>query len=130
MALASLIVSVLLGVIAAFGGLFAHQHRFPAHCRTMQVAALLNWVPVLGFMIPSWVSILRSGEIALTLIDLAPLVHGVLSLGVQALMTYTVFRVTRMEKPRQARPLMQVTLTLWILAVVGGIGLYLLLYRG
>lgn len=130
MALASLIVSVLLGVIAAFGGLFARQHRFPAHCRTMQVAALLNWVPILGFMIPSWVSILRSGEITLTLMVLAPLIHGVLGLGVQGLMTYTVFRVTRMEKPRQARALMQVTLTLWALEVVGGIGVYLSLYRG
>jgi hypothetical protein len=120
---------VLLGVIAAFGALFARQHRYPSHCRTMQVAALLNWVPVLGVMIPSWISILRSGEIALALIDLAPLVHGALGLGVQALMTYTVFRVTRLERPRQARALMQVTLTLWILALIGGIGVYVSLYR-
>jgi uncharacterized membrane protein YozB (DUF420 family) len=80
-------------------------------------------------MIPSWISILRSGEIALALIDLAPLVHGALGLGVQALMTYTVFRVTRLERPRQARALMQVTLTLWILALIGGIGVYVSLYR-
>ncbi len=129
MVLASLIISVLLGLIAAVGGLFARQHRFPAHCRTMQVAALLNWVPVLGVMIPSWVSIIRSGEIALALIELAPLVHGALGLGVQVLMTYTVFRVMRLEKPRRARELMQVTLTLWLLAVLSGIGVYVSLYR-
>lgn len=129
MVLASLIISVFLGLIAVVGGLFAHQHRFPAHCRTMQVAALLNWVPVLGVMVPSWISILRSGEIALTLASLVPLIHGVLGLGIQVLMTYTVFRVTRLEKPRQARSLMQVTLTLWLLAVVAGIGVYSILYR-
>jgi uncharacterized membrane protein YozB (DUF420 family) len=60
---------------------------------------------------------------------LVPLIHGVLGLGIQVLMTYTVFRVTRLEKPRQARSLMQVTLTLWLLAVVAGIGVYSILYR-
>lgn len=129
MALASLIVSLLLGVIAAVGGLFARQHRFPAHCRTMQVAALLNWIPVLGIMIPSWGSILQSSVFPPPWIDLVPVVHGVVGLGVQSLMTYTVVRVTRIEKPRQVKALMQVTLMLWLLAVAGGIGVYVSLYR-
>lgn len=127
----SLILTILFGVIGSIGAWQAHHKRFRFHCPIMAIAGLFNWIPVLFVMIPTWVSIL-SGERSLGTGFLAniPVFHGFLGLMAQILITYTVFRMYWIKNlpPKKPLWLMRITMTLWFLTVIGGIGVYFTAY--
>jgi hypothetical protein len=97
----------------------------------MAVAALLNWLPVLLVMIPTWIGV-ATGTKTLTTGPLAtaPVFHGVLGGVTQLLMTYTVTRMYWIERlpPKQPIWLMRTTLTLWLLTLLGGGIVYVISY--
>lgn len=129
----SLISVVLLAGVAVFGAVRARQRRFSTHCPVMAIAALANWVPVLLLMIPRWLSVVKRSESLLSgSLVITPIVHGVLGLVTQSLMTYTVTRMYWIEQLPPERPiwLMRITLGLWLLTVIGGIGVYVLYVIG
>jgi uncharacterized membrane protein YozB (DUF420 family) len=127
----SLIFSILLIIIASIGAWQAHRKQFRSHCPVMAIAGLLNWIPVLFVMIPTWISLL-SGERAFGTGFLAniPILHGILGLIAQILITYTVFRMYWLKTlpPKKTLWLMRTTMTLWFLTVIGGIGVYFTAY--
>lgn len=127
----SLITTIILGIIAAYGGIQARKKRFSKHCPIMAVAAFLNWIPVLVVMIPTWVEILQGSENLITgAFSSAPIFHGILGGFTQVLMTYTVTRMYWLENLPPKKPiwLMRTTIFLWLLTVIGGIGVYSLAY--
>lgn len=127
----SLIASLLLGGLAAYGGLRARQRKFSTHCPVMAIAAFLNWIPVLLLMIPTWLGVV-SGEVVLASGFFAnvPVFHGILGGVTQLLMTYTVVRMYWLKSlpPDQPIWLMRTTIILWFLTVLGGVGVYLVAY--
>jgi len=126
----ALVLSWVLGLTAVGAWALARRRRFPPHCRIMAVTALLNWLPVLIVMIPVWVGLWGSiGRIAETRL-FPPLMHGLIGLVSQSLMTYTVVRMNWLKRlpPRNTRWLMRITLLLWLLTVIGGTAIYGLLY--
>jgi hypothetical protein len=129
----TLVLTILLGGVALFGALRARQDRFGTHCPVMAIAALTNWIPVLLRMIPKWLElVVRSESVVSGPLVITPLLHGVLGLGVQGLMTYTVTRMYWLERLPPERPiwLMRITLGLWMLMVIGGIVVYVLYVFG
>ncbi len=127
----SLIASLLLGGLTAYGGIRARQRRFSTHCPVMAIAAFLNWIPVLLLMIPAWLGVV-DGEVILAtgLFSNIPVFHGILGGVTQILMTYTVIRMYWMESLPPSKPiwLMRITIILWFLTVLGGVGVYLVSY--
>jgi len=127
----SLVLSLALGTVAAFGGMRAHQKRFSTHCPLMAVAALLNWGVILVVMIPRWIGVVSGTETLVTgTLAGVPVFHGVLGGVTQLLMTYTVTRMYWIERLPPERPLwlMRTTLVLWLLTLIGGIGVYVVSY--
>ena len=124
----ALLASIGLGLLAVLSWALARRRRFPSHCRLVAVAALLNWLPVLLVMIRPWTAFVSGGAANARL--LVPAVHGVVGLLAQTLMTYTVVRMQWLKRlpPRRPRWLMRGALVLWLLTVVGGSGVYWLLY--
>ena len=125
----SLISTILLGLVAAFGGIQARRKKFSTHCPVMATAAMLNWIPVLAVMIPTLLSVINGSE-TLTTGQLAsvPLVHGILGGFTQLLMTYTVTRMYWIESLPPDKPiwLMRITISLWMLTIIGGTVVYVL----
>ena len=129
--LISLALTLGMGVAAFVGWQLARRRRFPVHCRLMATAALLNWVPILLVMIPSWLGL--AAHRAWTLggpTTLVPLAHGVLGGVSQLLITYTAVRMNWLKRlpPHNTRLLMRVALVFWLLSALGGIGVFLLWY--
>jgi uncharacterized membrane protein YozB (DUF420 family) len=127
----SLIVSWIFGIVAVVGAINGHRRRFSKHCPVMTTGMLLNWIPVLIVMIPTWLTKLTiGGNGSAGLQTLAPLGHGVLGAVTQLLMTYTVARMQWLEDLPPDKPLwlMRITIGLWILTVIGGTAVYLTLY--
>jgi len=127
----SLLITILLAVMAAYGGIQARKKQFSKHCPVMATAAMLNWLPVLVVMVPVWVEVL-SGTTTLATGAFAnvPVFHGILGAFTQLLMTYTVTRMYWIENlpPKEPLWLMRTTIALWILTVLGGIGVYVVSY--
>ncbi len=127
----SLVTTLILGVAAIYGGIQAHKKRFSNHCPIMAAAAFLNWFPVLFVMIPTMLEILQGSETLITgTFASAPIFHGILGGIAQLLMTYTVVRMYWVKNLPPEKPiwLMRITISLWLLAVIGGIGVYTLAY--
>jgi uncharacterized membrane protein YozB (DUF420 family) len=127
----SLVLTVVFATAAAFGGIRARQKRFSTHCPVMPVAALLNWIPVLLVMIPTWIGVVTGNKtLATGLLGRVPVLHGMLGGVTQLLMTYTVTRMRWIERLPPKRPiwLMRTTLTLWLLTVIGGLAVYVISY--
>jgi len=127
----SLVLTLVFGAMAAFGGIRARQKRFSTHCPVMAVAAFLNWIPVLLVMIPTWIGIVTGTEtLATGPFSGVPMFHGVLGGVSQLLMVYTVTRMYWVEQLPPDRPiwLMRTTLILWLLTAIGGIGVYVVAY--
>lgn len=127
----TLVVIVILVIVAAFGYIRARRKRFSTHCPVMATAALLNWVPVLLIMVPTWLDVasgtrtLATGPFAS-----APIFHGVLGAGTQLVMTYTVARMYWLKQLPPAKPLwlMRATAILWVLTAIGGTAVYVVSY--
>jgi len=127
----SLVITLLLGGVAAFGGIRARQKRFSTHCPVMAAAAFLNWIPVLVVMIPTWIGVVMGTEtLATGPLSSAPVFHGVLGGATQLLMTYTVARMYWVKQLPPDRPiwLMRTTLGLWLLTAIGGVAVYVVSY--
>jgi uncharacterized membrane protein YozB (DUF420 family) len=129
----SLITVVVLAGLATFGAIRAKQKRFSTHCPVMAVAALANWIPVLLLMIPRWLNVIQRSESVVSgaLVSM-PILHGVLGLIAQPLMTYTVVRMYWMKHLPPAQPiwLMRIALGLWMLTALGGVAVYVLYVVG
>lgn len=124
----SLVVTIILGIAAAIGGIQARRKRFSTHCPVMATAAMLNWIPVLVLMIPNWIGVISgSKSLASGAFSNIPVFHGILGGVTQLLMTYTVTRMYLVKSLPPSKPiwLMRTTIALWILTVLGGIGVYI-----
>ena len=128
----SLVLTGVFAIVAAVGGINGRRRRISQHCPLMATGALLNWIPVLVVMIPTWLGVAAdTADVPPTMLGtLAPLGHGVLGAITQLLMTYTVARMYWLEDLPPDRPiwLMRSTMILWILTVVGGTAVYATLY--
>ncbi len=127
----SLILTILLGIVAAYGGIQARKKQFSKHCPVMAVAAMINWIPILVVMVPTWLGVLQGSETLTTgAFANIPVFHGILGGFTQLLMTYTVTRMYWIESlpPRKPIWLMRTTIILWFLTVIGGVGVYLVSY--
>ena len=127
----SLIMIVCLGIVATFGAIQIRQQRTSRHCLTMAIATALNWIPVGLIMLPVWRDI-ASGDKSLVAgaITTIVVIHGILGGSTQLLMTYTVIRMYWLQNlpPKKTRWLMKTTISLWMLTILGGIGVYWGLY--
>jgi hypothetical protein len=127
----SLVLTLLFGAVAAFGGIQARRRRFSQHCPLMPVAALLNWIPVLLVMVPRWLGVVSGSQtMAGGLLGSVPVFHGVLGGVTQLLVTYTAVRMRWAKRLPPAKPiwLMRATIGLWALALVGGVSVYVVAY--
>ena len=123
----SLVVTLVLGAVAIFGAIRARQKRFSSHCPVIAGAALINWIPVLWVMIPGSIGVVTGAKPLVTgTLAVAPVFHGLLGAVTQLLMTYTVIRMYLLKQLPPDRPiwLMRSTLALWMLALIGGVGVY------
>jgi uncharacterized membrane protein YozB (DUF420 family) len=119
------------GAIAIVGAINGRRRRISGHCPLMAAGALLNWLPVLIVMIPTWLNVAGGGSgLPTGGADLAPVGHGVLGAVTQMLMTYTVARMYWLEDLPPDEPiwLMRVTMAMWMLTLIGGTFVYFLLY--
>lgn len=123
-----LVSTLALGIAGGIGAMLAHRKRFPLHCRLLAAATFLNWLPLLVGMIPQWIGLIGS-DLSSPFVSV-PMLHGIAGLFAQALMTYTVVRMNWLKRlpPRRPRWLMRAALTLWMISVISGLGVYLLLY--
>ena len=127
----SLVLTLVLFGVAAYGGIQARRKNFDTHHSTMIAVALLNWLPILIVMVPTWIDKLTTNqEIVTQSTAITPLAHGVIGAFSQLLITYTVVRMSWLKNLPPNRPLwlMRITLGLWALTVIGGIFVYLTLY--
>jgi uncharacterized membrane protein YozB (DUF420 family) len=129
----SLVLTCALGIAAAIGAVNGRRRRISNHCPLMATAALLNWLPVLVVMIPTWLGVAgQTMGLPSGLATIAPLGHGIVGSVTQLVMTYTVVRMYWLEDlpPNREIWLMRAAIALWILTVLGGIGVYVSLYTG
>ena len=127
----SLVLTLVFFGVAAYGGIQARRKNFDTHHSIMIAAALLNWLPILIVMVPTWADTLaNSQEIVAQSTAITPLAHGVIGAFTQLLITYTVVRMSWLKNLPPKRPLwlMRITLGLWALTVIGGTFVYLTLY--
>lgn len=121
-----------LGAVAVGGWILARRRAFPRHCRLMAWVALLAWLPILFGMVGRWLELAQLGRnVFIQTATVVPFMHGVTGGLAQGLMTYTVVRMNWRRKwpPRRPLWLMRISMALWLLSIVGGTGVYLLLYR-
>lgn len=124
----SLLASILLGCMAAFGGIQARKKHFSKHCPLMAYAAMLNWIPVLVVMVPTFIRAIQGIQtLAEGPFAGMPIFHGILGTFSQLIMTYTVIRMYGVKSlpPKNPLWLMRAAILLWLLTVVGGIGVYM-----
>ena len=122
---------VILGLWAGVGFVQARRRAFPVHCRWMAWLTFLAYGPILVGMVPAWLGLARlGGAVFAQQATVVPFMHGVVGGLAQLLMTYTVVRMNWRRKwpPRRPLWLMRISLALWLLAIGGGSGVYLLLY--
>lgn len=120
-----------LGAVAVGGWVVARRRAFPRHCRLMAWVTFLAWLPILLGMVGPWLGLTRlGGRVFAQPVTVVPFMHGVTGGLAQLLMTYTVVRMNWRRKwpPRRPLWLMRISLALWLLSIVGGTGVYLLLY--
>jgi len=129
----SLVATWALGVAAAVGAVNGRRRRISKHCPVMATAALLNWLPILAVMIPTWLGVAADAtRVPSGLPTIASLGHGGIGALTQLTMTYTVVRMYWLEDlpPRREIWLMRAAIVLWIVTVLGGTGVYVSLYVG
>ncbi len=129
---AIVMIIVLFGV-AVYGATNAMKKRFSRHCPVMTTAAILNWLPILFYMIPHWFLAAHGNLPGVTpAAERLPVLHGGLGLFTQLMITYTITRQNWIKTLPPKKPiwLMRVTITLWFLTVLGGLFVYLTLYAG
>lgn len=122
---------LLLGLWVVAGFIQARRRAFPVHCRWMAWIPFVAYVPIIVGMVPAWLGLARLGSALFAQpVTTVPFMHGIVSGVAQLLMTYTVVRMNWRRKwpPRRPLWLMRISLALWLLAIVGGSGVYLLLY--
>lgn len=129
----TLVATIVLGIVAAFGGIQAKKNNFSKHCPVMAIAVLLNWIPVLLGMIPMWVVLLNGTQLLATgLFSFysVPIFHGILGGVAQILMTYTVVRMLWIKTlpPKNTIWLMRIAILMWFLAILGGVAVYVVSY--
>ena len=125
--------TILFGLIGIFGGLQAHRKKFSTHCPVMAAAALLSWLPILFVMVPTWINLIQ-GEVTLAdgIFSSVPIVHGIIGGITQLLLTYTVTRMYWIDTlpPKKPLWLMRIAITIWLITILGGIGVYLISFTG
>lgn len=133
---------VVLLPLMLLGFFFARRKMFnPHHKLTMTLVVILNWALIIAIMLGSY-----SGGVAPGLPDnlgeinaLLPSIHGIVGLTAQLMATYLMllmwtentaveglipFRIKNIKTP------MRITLTLWIITVLMGFGIYSVWYGG
>lgn len=133
---------VVLLPLMLLGFFFARRKMFnPHHKLTMTLVVILNWALIIAIMLGSY-----SDGVATGLPDnlsdinaLLPTIHGIVGFTAQLMATYLMllmwtentaveglipFRIKNIKTP------MRITLTLWIITVLMGFGIYSVWYGG
>lgn len=129
----SLVLTWALGAAGALGAINGRRRRISKHCPVMATAALLNWLPILVVMIPTWLGVAAgTADVSGGLPRIVSIGHGLIGAATQLVMTYTVVRMVWLEDlpPKREIWLMRIAMVLWILTVLGGTGVYVSLYVG
>lgn len=127
----TLVLTWVFALAAGYGGFQARRKNFDRHHSIMIAAGLLNWVPILIVMVPSWLSTLSgTQDLAAQPEALTPVAHGILGGITQLLITYTIVRMAWLKRLPPQRPLwlMRITIGLWLLTAIGGTFVYYALY--
>lgn len=131
------------------GFVFARRKMFrPYHKYTMTTIMIVNWLLIIFLMLAAFTFDV-SGNIAQQPGNaryLMPVIHGILGLSAQLLGSYVVFRMFREDAQKsaakkrgekdlsryyfnRAKTFMRVTLALWLLTALLGIGNYVVRYE-
>jgi uncharacterized membrane protein YozB (DUF420 family) len=127
----TLVTMFTLFAVAGYGAINAMKKRFTRHCPVMTTAALLNWLPILFYMIPHWFLAAQGNLPGVSgPAQSLPILHGGLGLFTQLLIMYTVTHQNWIKTLPPKKPiwLMRATITFWGLSVLGGLFIYLSLY--
>ena len=119
----------LLVIVVLVAAVYQKRKSIKNHCRLTSVAVLLQLFSIIAFMFPSMstLSDIGIGSSLQTRLYL----HHFAGLLVVFLSIYIKFAVDgRIKRIVNPYKLMKVTLALWLLVFIGGIGLYLSLWEG
>ncbi|MEL6404980.1 MAG: hypothetical protein AAFR81_11485 [Chloroflexota bacterium] len=132
---------VVLVPLMLLGFFFAYRKMFSAHKMTMTLVLVLNWALIAGVMIGSYQFAVLP-DLPGNLSDgfaLIPTIHGIVGLVAQLMATYLVLLMWTENTPleniviyriKNIKTPMRVTLSLWLITVVLGFGVYGVWYGG
>ncbi len=119
---------LLAGLIIGF--LFAWQKRFDRHANVQTAMVLLNLAFIAFIMVPSFYGYVVAGGSTTGTIAQLMIGHGLLGLVVEAFAIYLILRMRTDLIPKSLRidnikAAMRVTLALWVVLVLLGLGIYI-----
>ena len=122
---------LLAGLILGF--VYARQKRFDRHANVQTAMVLLNLVFIASIMTPSFYGYVVAGGSTTGTIARLMIGHGVLGIVVEGFATYLILRMRTHLIPKRLRignikVAMRLTLALWALLVLLGVGIYIVRY--
>ncbi len=111
---------VILAVLIA-GVKFAREKRFMKHHKIMVTAVVLHSIGILFVMLPSLVAYISPPQIKLTSITITTIAHALF--GALAEISGIAFALNKM--PGNLKQRMRLMASIWLIAIVFGIALYL-----
>ncbi len=130
LAMANLTVQVLLIIIVSGAVYLAKKRDLGRHCMTMRVAVPIQIIAIASVMLPSLLGYLEHGTPSI-FFEVEILTHHTLGLAVIALWIY--INLVFLGKARigvKLATVMRISLTLWILALLIGLYLYVQIWIG
>lgn len=117
----SFLLQLFILVVIVAGVKFAREKSFIKHHKTMLIAVVLHSTGILLVMLPSLAAYISAPEIKLTSLTITTLAHALF--GILAEISGIAFVLNKM--PRNLKLWMRLTLSIWLIALVLGIILYL-----
>jgi uncharacterized membrane protein YozB (DUF420 family) len=130
LAMANLTVQVLLIIFVSGAAYLAEKRELGRHCMTMRVAVPIQIIATVSVMLPSLLGYLEHGTPSV-FFESEILTHHTLGLAVIALWIYINLVFLGMAKLRvKLATVMRLSFTLWILALLLGLYLYIQIWVG
>jgi uncharacterized membrane protein YozB (DUF420 family) len=130
LAMANLAVQVLLIIIVSAAAYLAKKRELGKHCMTMRVAVPIQIIAVISVMLPSLLGYLEHGTPGM-FFEGEILTHHTLGLAVIALWIYiNLVFLGKAKIGVKLATVMRLTFTLWMLALLLGLYLYIQIWVG
>jgi uncharacterized membrane protein YozB (DUF420 family) len=127
----SLSVQIVVLILLAFGYSLRGKKKYRQHGIVMLTAVVLHILTILTVMVPSFASFFGAPNIVFDLLVIASLVHGLLG-SIAVVLGIWLVASWRLQKDMQMcfakKKIMRGTLTLWVIAILLGIFMYISLY--